>query len=320
MKNVQLAPLVSVIIPAYNAEKFIAETIESIIAQTYPNIEVIIVDDGSTDQTSRIVHGYQPRVRYYYQRNSGGSSIPRNTGIAHSLGDYLCFNDADDLMIPDRIATQVDFLERHPDVGLVFSNYRNFNEEGPYPNSHFETCQILHSYLKDQEELIIDNACLYLAQENFGIASSFLMRKRLQLNELFFEPSLKCSEDFHFYYRLSKKTKVGIINKVGMMRRLHGNNMSGDTEKMLPGCIRSYTMLREGENDAQARYYLDKFIACFWSDFSRYNANHGRYLQALRQEVRAFCIDFCLLRLYLLVKNILRTIFMAINIHKPNER
>lgn len=96
MKNVQLAPLVSVIIPAYNAEKFIAETIESIIAQTYPNIEIIIVDDGSTDQTSRIVHGYQPRVRYYYQRNSGGSSIPRNTGIAHSLGDYLCFNDADD--------------------------------------------------------------------------------------------------------------------------------------------------------------------------------------------------------------------------------
>ena len=319
MEYAKTSSLVSVIIPAYNAEKYIAETIESVLKQTYPNIEIIVVDDGSTDQTSNIVCRYHPRVRYYYQNNSGGCAVPRNTGIAYSLGEYLCFNDADDLMIPDRVATQVDFLERHPDVGLVFSNYRNFNETGLFAKSHFETCPLLYKFLNSQKELIIENACPYLAQENFGIASSFLLRKSILTTDLFFEPSLKSSEDFHFYYRISRKTKVGIINKVGMMRRLHGNNMSSNAEKMLPECIRSYTMLRESEDNIQARYYLDKFIAYFWSDFSRYNANRGRYFQALRQEAKALFTDFRPARLHLLLKSCARIILIAIGIHKPSE-
>ncbi|MBK7543343.1 MAG: glycosyltransferase family 2 protein [Candidatus Competibacteraceae bacterium] len=80
MMNSNPYPLVSVIIPAYNSQEFISQTIDSILAQTYSNIEIIVVDDGSADRTSQIVHGYRDRVRYYYQNNSGGCAVPRNVG------------------------------------------------------------------------------------------------------------------------------------------------------------------------------------------------------------------------------------------------
>jgi len=111
-------PLVSVIIPAYNAEQFIAETLDHIIAQTYENIEIIVVNDGSSDGTAKIVRGYEPHVQFYEQKNSGGCAVPRNHGIHKSSGSLLCFIDADDLMTPDRIARQVDFLDSHPEVGI----------------------------------------------------------------------------------------------------------------------------------------------------------------------------------------------------------
>lgn len=107
-------PLVSVIIPAYNAQDMIGETLDSILAQTYRNLEIIVVDDGSTDRTSQVVKGYGSRVLYHYQKNSGGCAVPRNAGIERSSGDFLCFIDADDLMAPDRVALQVAFMERYP--------------------------------------------------------------------------------------------------------------------------------------------------------------------------------------------------------------
>ena len=317
MINSNPYPLVSVIIPAYNAQEFISQTIDSILAQTYLNIEIIVVDDGSVDRTSQIVHGYKNQVRYYYQDNSGGCAVPRNIGIKNSFGELLCFNDADDLMVPDRLEIQVDFLLRYPGVGLVFSDYRNFSDKKNYLSTHFETCPNLQLYLNGKTEIIIDNACPYLAKENFGIASSFLMRRILLLKESGFDPSLKSSEDFNFYYRLARHTSVGVINKVGMMRRLHTFNMSSNTEKMMSECIRSYTLLLESEPDDQARYFLRKFIAYFWSNLSYYNTENGQYTTALKQEKKALYADFSMTRLYLFIKRYVRIFLIKFGFYKP---
>lgn len=317
MMNSNPYPLVSVIIPAYNSQEFISQTIDSILAQTYSNIEIIVVDDGSVDRTSQIVHGYKDRVRYYYQNNSGGCAVPRNVGIKNSFGELLCFNDADDLMVPDRLEMQVNFLLRHPAVGLVFSDYRNFSDKKNFLSTHFETCPNLQRYLNGENEIIINNACPYLARENFGIASSFLMRRILLLKEPSFDPSLKSSEDFNFYYRLARHTSVGVINKVGMMRRLHTFNMSSNTEKMMSECIRSYRLLLESEPDSQARYFLRRFIACFWSNLSYYNTEHGRYKIALQQEKKALYANFSMTRLYLFFKGSTRIILMKLGFYKP---
>ena len=310
-------PLVSIIIPAYNAQEFIAQTIDSILGQTYSNIEIIVVDDGSVDRTSQIVRGYKDRVRYYYQDNSGGCAVPRNVGIKNSFGELLCFNDADDLMVPDRLEIQVDFLLRYPKVGLVFSDYRNFSDKKKYLSTHFETCPNLQICLNGESEIIIDNACPYLARENFGIASSFLMRRILLLKESNFDSSLKSSEDFNFYYRLARHTSVGVINKVGMMRRLHTFNMSSNTEKMMSECIRSYTLLLEGEPNSQARCFLRRFIARFWSNLSYYNTEHGRYKIALQQERKALYADFSMSRLYLFFKGYARIVLIKLGFYKP---
>lgn len=310
-------PLVSVIIPAFNAQELIGKTLDSILAQSYGNIEIIVVDDGSTDQTSQVVLGYGPQVRYYYQNNSGGCAVPRNTGIKHSSGDYLCFMDADDLMVPDRIAYQVDFMERNKHVGLLFCDYRNFNEDGSYSESHFQTCPRLWPQLRGQREMIIANPCPLLIQENFGCAGSLIIRKKMLELESGFEPTLKACEDFHFYFRLSRRAPVGVINHVGMMRRLHGTNMSGNPERMLSEGIRSRTMLRDSENDPTVRSYLNKYIADCYESFSRYYADHGQYVNALRKEWRALLCNFCWPRFRTAFRNITRTLFMAIGPHTP---
>jgi len=311
-------PLVSVIIPACNAQDLIAETLDSILAQTYENIEIIVVDDGSTDKTFQIVEGYGSRVRYYYQKNSGGCAVPRNTGIGHASGDLICFIDADDIMVPDRIAQQVDFLERHSHVSLVFSDYLNFNEDGPYPISHFQTCPRLWPLLRGQEELILEKAGALLSEENFGITGAFMLRKKLLAIEVGFEPTLKACEDFHFYFRLARHTPVGIINKVSFLRRLHGNNMSGNPSKMLSEGIRTRTWLRDSGQDPMIRAHLNAYIAGCHGAFARYHADQGHYLLALRYDVQALYCNSCWSRLCTSCRNLARTILLAAGLLKHN--
>ena len=310
-------PLVSVIIPAFNAQELIDETLDSILAQTYKHLEVIVVDDGSTDQTSQVVRSYHPRVLYHYQSNSGGCAVPRNTGIEHSSGEFLCFIDADDVMVPDRIACSVDFMDRNPSIGLVFCDYRNFNEKGPYPNSHFQTCPHLWPQLREKRELVLDHPCELLAHENFGIAGSFFIRRNILKFEPGFEPTLKSCEDFHFYYRLARHSSVGVINEVGMMRRLHGSNMSGNSSTMLSEGVRSRTMLRDSEPDQRIRAYLNEHIADYLASLARYYADHGQYQQALGKDWQALSCHFFWPRIWTTCRSMARTILIAIGLHSP---
>src|SRR5690606_3769163 len=117
--------------------------------------------------------------------------------------DYVSFIDADDLMPPGRTDAMISFLERHPGVDLVFSDYRNFNEQGHFPETHFQKSPIFYNLLNNQEEIVLQNACMHLARENFGSCGSFMFRKKLLYIESgcgpsLFDPSLKACEDFHF--------------------------------------------------------------------------------------------------------------------------
>jgi glycosyltransferase involved in cell wall biosynthesis len=120
-------PLVSVVIPAFNAAKYIRETLDSVLAQTYRPIEIVVVDDGSTDGTREQILAYGDRVRYVWQPNSGGCSSPRNYGVRMASGEFIAFLDADDLIAPERIAAAVAVMKRRPDVGLAFTNFAHFD-------------------------------------------------------------------------------------------------------------------------------------------------------------------------------------------------
>ncbi len=120
---------VSVIIPTYNRSNLLRLTVESVLAQTYPNIEIIVVDDDSTDDTAAVMEQYAGRVIYIKQANQGASAA-RNTGFQAASGEYINFLDDDDLLMPTKIERQVQVLDSHPEIGLVHCGYYHIDADG----------------------------------------------------------------------------------------------------------------------------------------------------------------------------------------------
>ena len=121
------SPLVSCIVPVFNGERFIQEALDSILAQTHERLELLVVDDGSTDGTAAIVQRYGDQVKYLHQEN-GGPPVARNTGLRAAQGDLIAFLDSDDRWAPTKIALQVDCFQRNPQLGICLTHIQNFWE------------------------------------------------------------------------------------------------------------------------------------------------------------------------------------------------
>jgi glycosyltransferase involved in cell wall biosynthesis len=120
---------VSIIIPAYNSERTIAAAIESAVSQNFPNAEIVVVDDGSTDATPQVLEAYEGSIKVKRQANAGAAAA-RNAGVAASVGEYLAFLDADDLWLPRRLERTVSALETNPDTVMAFGDYIPMDESG----------------------------------------------------------------------------------------------------------------------------------------------------------------------------------------------
>lgn len=122
------SPNVSIIIPTYNNARYILDALESVFSQSYDSYEVIIIDDGSTDETRTVLEPFSHRIKYIFQNHTGVSGA-RNKGLSLALGKYVVFLDSDDFFHPDKIIKQATFLDSHPEVGLVHSGWNLINEE-----------------------------------------------------------------------------------------------------------------------------------------------------------------------------------------------
>lgn len=131
--------MISVVIPVFNGAAYIAQAIESVLSQTLPPDEVLVIDDGSTDGTAELVRRYQPRVSYRHQPNQGPGAA-RSFGIHQSNGDLLAFLDSDDLWLPDKLRLQKDALDQDPDLDLVFTHMSQFRD-GENPAQEERTVQ-----------------------------------------------------------------------------------------------------------------------------------------------------------------------------------
>ncbi|MGL5941456.1 MAG: glycosyltransferase family 2 protein [Waterburya sp.] len=120
---------VSVIIPAYNGDRYIGEAINSILAQTYNDYEIIVVDDDSTDNTAQVVQKYGDQIQYYSQTNQGVAAS-RNLGLSVAKGEYIAFLDQDDLFLPQKLLTQVTLLEKNPSLGIANSGWQIVDQQG----------------------------------------------------------------------------------------------------------------------------------------------------------------------------------------------
>jgi teichuronic acid biosynthesis glycosyltransferase TuaG len=179
VQNENSIPLVSIITPAFNSEKFIQETIESVLAQTYQNWEMVIVDDGSKDNTVTLVKTYtetDSRIKLIELKENSGPAVTRNTAIKHSKGRYLAFLDSDDQWLPDKLEKQLQFMQVHQ-VAFSFTSYKVVDEKGTETGSIIEVPEKV-----TYEELLKNNVigCLtvMLDREKIGEVEMLNIRTR----------------------------------------------------------------------------------------------------------------------------------------------
>lgn len=203
---VQNYPLVSVIIPVYNSAKFLEETLQSVHDQTYPAIEIIVVDDGSTDDSAEIAQSYSG-VNYTYQENQG-VSVARNTGISKAGGEYIAFLDADDVWLPEKLLVQIDFMLKNPAYKITTTDKINFLEAGTELPDHLKQ--------KDDWQTMEENI------------PSTMVAHRSVFNKIGnYSPDYQSSEDVEWIWR-AKDANILIkkIEKKLVRRRFHGSNLS----------------------------------------------------------------------------------------------
>lgn len=198
-------PLVSVIMPAYNAERYVLEAIHSVLDQSYEPIEVLLVDDGSSDGMVDLVRREAPQVRIVQQAN-GGAAAARNTGLRCARGELICFLDADDGWFPGKLAAQVNYLQQHPEVGLVFHRWLVWkpDETGTF---------IKPQELPPQVPGEIDPACsgwIYpqLLLDCIVHTSTVMMRRQVFQDIGFFDTTLVNGEDYDYWLRVSRKYEI----------------------------------------------------------------------------------------------------------------
>ena len=214
-----MIPRVSVVIPTYNYGRYIVEAIESVLNQTFPDREVIVVDDGSTDDTGELIGRFGDRVRYIYQRNLGPSAA-RNTGIRAARGEYVGFLDSDDLWLPEKLALQVAVLDSCQAVGLVYSDALFFRDE---------TQAIIGAH----REVFPHPAGRILAQLVLGnvISSPTPLVRRSILDRVgLFDEDLKASEDWDLWIRIAKICEIAYIDQPLAKYRRHRHNKSLNTK------------------------------------------------------------------------------------------
>lgn len=192
--------LVSAIIPTYNRANIVGSAISSAINQTYNHIEIIVVDDGSTDETAACVAQFGNRVRYIFKPNSGVSSA-RNLGIKNSTGELIAFLDSDDEWLPDKIKRQVNFLNVNPDFGMVLCDFYKVNLLRKKIGRSFR-----RNYLPNDGNILSDVIlCPWL------LPSSVLVKRTVLEDIDCFDESLKTAEDLDIHLRIASKYKIGLL-------------------------------------------------------------------------------------------------------------
>jgi len=210
---------VDIIIPCYNTGRYLRQAIDSTLAQTYPHINVLVVDDGSTDNTREIVESYRGRVGYFYQENKGLPAA-RNAGIRQTAGEYVCVLDADDVILPSKVADQLAFLQANPSVGLLHSKVLAFEGD-----------DIFHPIAEPWRPHIAWKDYLYPLSVICAICPSSVMIQREVFDDnLFPEDMTMGCEDWLFWARCALRGVVmDYFPKVHVLYRYHAGSMSGDT-------------------------------------------------------------------------------------------
>jgi glycosyltransferase involved in cell wall biosynthesis len=210
-------PTVTVIIPSYNREKYVHQTIDSALSQKYDNIEVVVVDDGSTDRSREILEMYGNRIRLleHEGRANRGQSAAINLAMRSTGGEYVAILDSDDVWTDDKLEKQVDYLERHPEIGIVYGNGFAIDENG----------KILYKLIPPGHREASDPSRMLL-ECHFNIPSNALVRRSAFDRAGEFDETLRSSQDHDMAIRLLEVTKAAFLDETVWYYRRHPDTQS----------------------------------------------------------------------------------------------
>ena len=229
-------PLVSVIVPCYNHEKYVKETIESIVNQTYKNIELIVIDDGSKDNSVKIIQELADKYNFtFIHRHNKGLSNTLNEGISLSIGEYICFCASDDFYTIDKIEKQVNFMEINKNDMICYTNMIKFYKNGFKRN--IQNQKKISGFIFEK---------LFL--QDFWIPAGTVMYKKVVFQKIgLFDNSLD-TEDFDMFLRIAKRFEIGFIDEFLFFYRAHENNSSSNIRKMENNSIKILNKWKNEEN------------------------------------------------------------------------
>ena len=232
-------PTVSVIIPAYNAERYLREALDSVMAQTYGDVEVVVVDDGSTDGTREIVRGYGPAARLIEQANAGPSAA-RNRGVREAGGELVAFIDSDDLWLPEKLALQVPLFDAERRVALVYCHCDRMNADG-------ETLPTPHPP-RPQGRVFLD-----FLLRNHCPTSGAVVRRDVFLEMGGFPEDMIWAEDWHLWLRVARRYDFAAVEEVLVRHRVHGGALTVQLEKAYRGARSVLEGALNGRDGSEAR-------------------------------------------------------------------
>jgi glycosyltransferase involved in cell wall biosynthesis len=264
-RSARLTPLVSVIIPAYNCDRYITQTVESILAQTYQHYEIIVIDDGSTDKTYQVLAPYFNQIHYVYQENQGVAKA-RNHGLKIAKGELIAFLDHDDIFLPEKLARQVECFQQYPDVAMVHSGWRRINA--------------IAEFIADVEpwhrvpELNLENWLQWMPV----LLSAMMFRREKLLKIGGLNPEFKQACDVDLVLRLALNgCQTCWVEQVLVCYREHENNDSLNTLIQAQECegVRDQFFSRSDLPDTIAQIKPHSYYRTFvWIAWRLYYTNH----------------------------------------------
>lgn len=223
---------VSVIIPSYNAGRYIRHAIESVLEQSYEAYEVIVVDDGSTDGTAARVRDYAPRVRYV-RRPHRGAAAARNHGASLARGEWLAFLDADDFWYPHRLSEQIKLARRHPELDYITGNFHCVEECGRLAGEGFQGNPLVGNNEEDdtpRPSVVLgpERGAAYV-RHRFGILTTMLVRRDVFERVGGFDERFRLAEDLHLMFRLvaAGRSFGAVCTPIAAYRRRDGSTSHG---------------------------------------------------------------------------------------------
>lgn len=271
-------PQVSVIIPTYNYGHFIKEAIKSVLSQSYSDLEVIVVDDGSADGTRNIISSIKDsRISYIYQVNQGLASA-RNSGIEIASGEYIGFLDADDIWMPNKLELQLSRFKKRSDVGLVYTGYEVIDDSGTYI--------VTRKAHKIEGDLISQ---LILGNIVSGSATTSLVRRKcFEMVGLFDESLISC-EDWDMWLRIASVWDFDCIDQPLAKIRIHGGNMTCDPRLMEKGLFSVIEKLYSEDNlSSELKLRKPMALARAHRDSANIYFRSGQIKDAFTHLIKAF--------------------------------